>query len=211
MQPLDWKISAEPVSYENAVFLMESRVRAILGGLASEQVWLLEHPALYTAGTSAKSEHLLDRDRFPVFSTGRGGQFTYHGPGQRIAYVMLDLRTRNNDLRAFVSNLENWLIKTLREFGVKGEKRPGQIGVWVNQKSGSYAKIGAIGIRVRRWITFHGISLNIDPDLSHYGGIVPCGIDNGEYTSLKALGIDVQKNQCDQILYDSFYEVFGVS
>ncbi len=204
---LDWRISQDPVPYPEAVNEMEARVAAISRGAYPEQVWLLEHPPIYTAGTSAKDGDILDA-RFPIFKTGRGGQLTYHGPGQRVAYVMLDLKTRKADVRGYVRDLEEWLIRTLRNFGVEGERRPGQVGIWV--KNGHRdEKIAAIGVRLRRWVTFHGVSLNVDPDLSHYTGIVPCGVKEGGVTSLSALGIPVKMADVDSALKKSFREVFG--
>jgi lipoyl(octanoyl) transferase len=174
-------------------------------------VWLLEHPPLYTAGTSARAEDLLEPALFPVHRTGRGGQFTYHGPGQRIAYVMLDLSRpgRNRDVRAFVHNLEEWLIRTLHRFNISGERREGRVGIWVAQPGGREDKIAAIGVRVRRWVTFHGIALNVEPDLTHYRGIVPCGISRHGVTSLAALGITASMPEVDSALMGAFREVFG--
>ena len=191
------------VPYEEAVEAMEARVAAILGGRAPEAVWLLEHPPLYTAGTSAVPEELLEPSRFPVFRTGRGGRFTYHGPGQRVAYVMLDLSARGRDVRAFVHALEDWLIATLARLGVEGERREGQIGVFVDE-----AKIASIGVRLRHWVSFHGVSLNVDPDLEHFSGIVPCGLTS-PVTSLAALGVDPDMQRVDAELRSAFEEVFG--
>ena len=187
---------------------MEKRVAEIRAETAPEAVWLLEHPPLYTAGTSAKREDLLDPGRFPVFEAGRGGQYTYHGPGQRVAYVMLDLQKRGRDVRCFVRDLEEWVIQTLAQFGVKGEIREGRVGIWVDRGLGREDKIGAIGVRVRRWITFHGISLNIDPDLSHFGGIVPCGISQYGVTSLWDLGHTPTRDEVDIALRHYFLEQF---
>jgi lipoyl(octanoyl) transferase len=208
--PVEWKVGREPVPYENAVRDMEQRVEDIRHNRASELVWLLEHPPLYTAGTSAKDVDLLDA-RLPVFKSGRGGQYTYHGPGQRIAYVMLDLRRRKPDARAYVHDLEEWLIQTLARFGVKGERRTGRIGVWVTRENGHEDKIAAIGVRLRHWITFHGISLNVDPDLSHFEGIVPCGVRDQHLgvTSLAALGRRVSFADVDAALKLTFAQTFG--
>ncbi len=205
----DWKTSDDPVDYEPAVAFMESRVAAIREGTARELVWLTEHPPLYTAGTSAKPDDLLDPNELPVYTTGRGGQFTYHGPGQRIAYVMLDLRTRQRDVRAFVRNLEQWIIEALSQFNVVGERRPGRIGIWIDMGPGKEAKIAAVGVRVRHWITYHGISLNLEPDLDHYAGIVPCGISEHGVTSLVDLGITATMDDVDAALVDTFKVVFG--
>lgn len=187
-RPIEWTVSDRPVPYPEALAAMEARAAAIRGGTEPEQVWLLEHPPLFTAGTSAKPADLIWRDRFPVYETGRGGQYTYHGPGQRVAYAMIDLAARGRDLRAYVAALEDWVIRALADFNVKGERRDGRVGVWVVTPSGE-KKIAAIGVRVRHWVTFHGISVNVDPDLSHYDGIVPCGISEHGVTSLVDLGI----------------------
>ncbi|WP_046865308.1 lipoyl(octanoyl) transferase LipB [Microvirga massiliensis] len=209
--PVEWVISDRPVDYEAAVAAMEERVDLIRAGQAPERVWLLEHPALYTAGTSARDEDLVDPGRFPVFRSGRGGQFTYHGPGQRVAYVMLDLQRRTPDLRRYVAALESWLIGTLAEFNVRGERREDRVGVWVRRpdRGDSEDKIAAIGIRVRRWVTFHGISLNVEPDLSHFAGIVPCGVRIHGVTSLVDLGIPVTMAETDSVLRREFERVFG--
>ena len=207
MDSINWRVSADAVDYDYAVAEMERRVAAIRAREAGEQVWLLEHPALYTAGTSASPEDLIDAGRLPVHATGRGGQYTYHGPGQRIAYVMLDLKARGGDLRAYVAGLEDWLIATLAALGVHGERREGRIGVWVADGA-SEAKIAAIGVRVRRWVSYHGVSLNIAPDLDHYRGIVSCGIRDHGVTSLKALGIEVGMADVDRILRENFEALF---
>ncbi|WP_339714788.1 lipoyl(octanoyl) transferase LipB [uncultured Sneathiella sp.] len=207
MQQIEWKISDEPVAYEFALAEMEQRVAAIHDGSARELVWLLEHPPLYTAGTSANSSDLRDPDRFPVHKAGRGGQYTYHGPGQRVAYVMLDLKKRNADIRAFVQDLEDWVVDVLAQYQVKGEKREGRVGVWVD-RGFREDKIAAIGVRVRRWVSFHGISINVDPDLSHYDGIVPCGIAEHGVTSLVDLGIPVSMAEFDVELKASFNKIF---
>ena len=211
--PVAWRISEGLVPYEAAVAAMEDRVAAIAEGQAPELVWLLEHPPLYTAGTSAQPHDLVEA-RFPVHQTGRGGQFTYHGPGQRVAYVMLDLRRRTADVRAFVAALEAWIIGTLDAFSIRGERREDRVGVWVRRPekaAGAEDKIAAIGIRVRRWVTFHGISLNVEPDLSHFGGIVPCGIAQEAYgvTSLVDLGLPVTMHDADVALRAAFEQVFG--
>ena len=210
-RPVDWAVSAEPVSYAAAVAAMESRVAAIAAGEASELVWLLEHPPLYTAGTSAKPGDLLMPDRFPVHTTGRGGEYTYHGPGQRVAYVMLDLTRRGRDARKFVCNLERWLIASAAAFGVEAGTRDGRVGVWVERGDGREDKIAAIGVRLRRWVSFHGIAFNVAPDLSHFGGITPCGISNPLYgvTSLADLGIKASMADFDSALHLAFNEVFG--
>ena len=208
-QPPEWRISAEPVGYEEAVAAMEARVAKIHAGRAAELVWLLEHPALYTAGTSASPDELLQPGRFPVHATGRGGRYTYHGPGQRVAYVMLDLRRRGADVRGFVRQLEAWIIAALAELGVTGEARADRIGIWVVDADGREAKIAALGVRIRRWVTFHGIAINVAPDLSHFEGIVPCGIDGYGVTSLAALGAPADMNAVDTALQRSFFEVFG--
>jgi lipoyl(octanoyl) transferase len=204
----EWQVSDRLEPYAEAVAKMEARVAAIRAGTASEQVWLLEHPPLYTAGTSARPTDLVDPARLPVFQTGRGGQFTYHGPGQRIGYVMLDLRQRGSDIRSYVNNLEEWLIRTLARFNVKGERRGGRVGVWVIDGLRE-EKIAALGVRVKHWVSFHGVSLNVDPDLGNYGGIVPCGISQHGVTSLAKLGIIVSMAEVDMILRETFDEVFG--
>jgi len=190
---------------------MEQRVSAIREGIKSECVWLLEHPPTYTAGTSAQVDDLLLPDRFPVYATGRGGQYTYHGPGQRIAYVMLDLNRRGKDVRAFVCALEDWVTDVLSQFGVRGERRQGRVGVWVQRPelgAGKEDKIAAIGVRVRRWVTFHGIALNVNPDLEHYSGIIPCGVQEHGVTSLVDLGKQVSMNEVDAALRASFDKQF---
>lgn len=212
VSPVEWVISDAPVPYEKAVEEMETRVDAIASGLASERVWLLEHPPLYTAGTSTNPNDLVDPGRFPVHQTGRGGQFTYHGPGQRVAYVMVDLKRRNQDLRAFVAALEEWLIATLWSYHIRGERREDRVGVWVRRPDRGLdveEKIAAIGIRVRRWVTFHGISLNVEPDLEHFSGIVPCGVANHGVTSLVDLGIPVTMPEVDSVLRQEFEKRFG--
>jgi lipoyl(octanoyl) transferase len=207
---IEWQTSATPQAYDRAVAAMEARVKAIREGRAPELVWLLEHPPLYTAGTSAKEDDLVD-PILPVYRTGRGGQWTYHGPGQRVAYVMLDLKARGGDLRAYVTNLEEWLIRTLGVFGLKGERRPGRIGIWIDQSGGRESKIAAIGVRVRQGVTYHGVSLNLDPDLGHYRGIVPCGVSQHGVTSLAALGIKIPMTRLDDALRQNFERVFSAA
>jgi lipoyl(octanoyl) transferase len=210
--PVEWAIAEGLVGYEEAVAEMEARVAAIAEGRAPERVWLLEHPPLYTAGTSARDEDLVEPNRFPVFRSGRGGQFTYHGPGQRVAYVMLDLNRREPDLRRYVAAMEAWLIATLDAFNIRGERREDRVGVWVRRPTkGEFAedKIAAIGIRVRRWVTFHGISLNVEPDLSHFSGIVPCGVTRHGVTSLVDLGIPVTMPEVDSAMRGAFETIFG--
>jgi lipoyl(octanoyl) transferase len=208
-----WAVSKAPVAYPDAVAAMEARATDIAEGRAGELVWLLEHPPLYTAGVSAKPGDLLDADRFPVFETGRGGQFTYHGPGQRVAYVMLDLSKRRKDVRAFVTALEAWVIGALGRFNVVGEVRQDRVGVWVARRDAGMAaredKIAAIGVKLRRWVSFHGISLNVEPDLGHFSGIVPCGVTDHGVTSLVDLGLPVTLDEADAALKASFREVFG--
>jgi lipoyl(octanoyl) transferase len=209
----EWKVSDGPVPYPEAVAAMEARAEAIADGTAAEQIWLLEHPPIYTAGTSANDADLLEA-RFPVFRSGRGGQYTYHGPGQRIGYVMLDLKRRKPDVRAFVFDLEQWLIETLASFNVKGERRQGRVGIWVargptSQFNAREDKIAALGVRIRRWVTFHGVSLNIAPDLKHFSGIVPCGISQHGVTSLADLGLAVTTADVDVALQQAFRKVFG--
>jgi lipoyl(octanoyl) transferase len=211
--PAGWAVSRAPVAYPDAVAAMEARAAAIAEGRAGELVWLLEHPPLYTAGVSARPGDLLDPGRFPVFETGRGGQFTYHGPGQRVAYVMLDLSTRRKDVRAFVAALEAWVIGALARFNVKGEVRSGRVGVWVERRTAGAPpredKIAAVGIKLRRWVSFHGVALNVEPDLSHFDGIVPCGVTDHGVTSLVDLGLPVTMDEADAALKAAFQEVFG--
>ena len=211
-RPVEWAVSTGYVDYEPAVAAMEARVAAIAAGEAEEGVWLLEHPPLYTAGVSAKDDDLLAPDRFPVHRTGRGGQFTYHGPGQRVAYVMLDLNKRGKDVRAFVHGLEDWIIGALDQFGVEAGMREGRVGVWVERKGAGWSredKIAAIGVKVRKWVSFHGISLNVEPELDHFGGIVPCGITEHGVTSLVDLGVLATMDEADGALKASFQRVFG--
>lgn len=205
--PIRWEVAPGLVGYPEALARMEAEVAAIAAGSAPELVWLLEHPPLYTAGTSANPRDLVSPDRFPVFDAGRGGQYTYHGPGQRVAYVMLDLRQRGSDVRAFVAALEDWIIGTLAAFGVTGERREDRVGVWV-VRPGREDKIAALGIRVRHGVSFHGISINVDPDLSHFAGIVPCGISEHGVTSLHDLGIAATMAEVDTVLRDRFSAVF---
>jgi len=212
-----WRHWPGLVDYPQAVAAMEERVARIAGGTAPEAIWLLEHPPLYTAGTSARAVDLLDPGRFPVFATGRGGQYTYHGPGQRVVYVMLDLNTRGRDVRAFVGRLEAWVIATLAAFGVTGEVRPGRVGVWVARPDrppgpdGAPAedKIAAIGVKLRRWVSFHGLAINVEPDLGHFDGIVPCGIRGHGVTSLVDLGLPVSMADVDVALRETFGRAFG--
>ncbi len=214
---VEWITSDGPVGYEDAVSVMETRAAAIAAGEADELIWLVEHPPLYTAGTSAKPSDLTDPDRFPVYDTRRGGQYTYHGPGQRVVYVMLDVGRRGHDVRRFVQQLEEWVIATLDRFNVKGEIREGRVGVWVARPEKPALpdgapredKIAAIGIRLRKWISFHGISINVEPDLSHFDGIVPCGITGHGVTSLVDLGLPVTMDDLDVALKMTFDEVFG--
>jgi len=210
-----WQVSDSPVSYEAAVAVMQARAAAIAAGRESELVWLIEHPPLYTAGTSAKPAEVIDA-RFPIFESGRGGQMTYHGPGQRVAYVMLDLKRRGPDVRRFVATLEEWIIRTLAAFNVRGERREDRIGVWVRRPDkgdGCEDKIAAIGIRVSQWVTLHGMALNVDPDLTHFAGIVPCGVSEARYgvTSLADLGIAVSMPEVDSVLRREFEPLFGAT
>ena len=215
--PVEWAVSPGQVGYEEAVAAMEARVAAISAGEAGELVWLLEHPPLYTAGVSSKDADLLTPDRFPVHRTGRGGQFTYHGPGQRVAYVMLDLNRRGRDVRAFVRGLEGWIIGALDRLGVPAGVREGRVGVWVERRGlddrgacwSREDKIAAIGVKVRRWVSFHGISLNVDPDLDHFAGIVPCGISEHGVTSLLDQGLTASMDEADAALKAAFEQVFG--
>ena len=206
----EWIVDDSPVPYPAAIAFMEDRVAAIRAGDAPEAIWLLEHPPLYTAGTSADPADLIEPDRFPVYETGRGGQYTYHGPGQRIAYVMLDLKRRGGDVRCYVHDLEAWIIRTLAGFGVQGERRDGRVGIWVTRGGGREDKIAAIGVRVRRWVTYHGISINLEPDLGHFSGIVPCGISAHGVTSLADLGVTATMPDLDLALKATFGEIFDV-
>lgn len=204
-----WQVSAGLTQYPAALARMEDHVAAMRAGDAGEWVWLVEHPPLYTAGTSARRQDLLTPDRFPVYDAGRGGQYTYHGPGQRVAYAMLDLNRRGRDLRRYINTLEDWIIATLQDFGVTGERREGRVGVWVAHPDGREDKIAAIGVRVKGWVTYHGISINVNPDLSHFTGIVPCGIAAHGVTSLHALGIGATMDDVDQALKAQFDRLFG--
>ena len=203
----EWRISGRPVAYPEALAEMEARAAAIAEGRAPELVWLLEHPPIYTAGTSANDADLLDA-RFPVYRTGRGGQFTYHGPGQRVGYAMLNLKARKPDVRAYVHDLEQWLIETLALFGVRGERREGRVGIWVARGSRE-DKVAAIGVRIRHWVSFHGVALNVEPDLSHFGGIVPCGVRQHGVTSLADLGVMVSMADVDVAMKQSFEKIFA--
>ena len=213
---VEWITSDQLIDYQYAIDWMESRANDIAAGRAGEAIWLLEHPPLYTAGTSARAADLIEPDRFPVYATRRGGQYTYHGPGQRVVYVLLDLNKRGKDVRAFVQQLERWIIATLDRFNVRGETREGRVGVWVERHErpllpdGSYAedKIAALGIRLRKWVSFHGLSINVEPDLSHFDGIVPCGIDQHGVTSLVDLGLPVTLQDVDVALQQEFCNVF---
>lgn len=214
--PLIWEIAPEQVEYEVAVARMEALVKAISEGHEPERVWLVEHPPLYTAGTSASDAHLLN-DTLPVFKTGRGGEHTYHGPGQRVCYVMLNLNERTQDLRLYVATLEQWIINTLDQFNIKGERREDRVGVWVKRPTlpalpdgtPREDKIAAIGIRVRKWVTFHGISINVEPELSHYKGIIPCGVEGHGITSLVDLGLPITMEDLDIVLKQEFEKLFG--
>jgi lipoyl(octanoyl) transferase len=211
---VEWQVSEALTAYPEAVAAMEARVAAIARGEAPELVWLVEHPPLYTAGTSARAGDLLEPGRFPVYETGRGGQFTYHGPGQRVAYAMLSVAARGSDIRRFVRDLEEWIIRTLACFNLKGERREGRIGIWIAKPGGAEDKIAALGIRVRRGVSYHGVAINLDPDLGHFGGIVPCGIQGGGaspygVTSMVREGIMVSMPELDMALRGAFEEVFG--
>src|SRR5690606_12022966 len=216
-EAVEWRISDGITPYEEALSFMEKRVEQIRAGTARELIWLVEHPPLYTAGTSANPADLIDPTRFPVYDAGRGGEYTYHGPGQRVAYVMLDLKRRREDVRAFVTALEEWIIATLGSFNVRGERRVGRVGVWVTRPekpplpdgSPMEDKIAAIGIRLRKWVSYHGISINVEPELSHFGGIVPCGIEGYGVTSLVDLGLPVTMDDLDLALKQAFADIFG--
>ena len=206
---VEWRIAEAPVPYRRAVDEMERRVGEVRAGRAGDLVWLLEHPPLYTAGTSADPAELLDPDRLPVYASGRGGRYTYHGPGQRVGYLVCDLRRRGRDVHRHVHNLESWVIETLAGFGVRGERRPGRVGIWVDRGGGREDKVAAIGVRVRHWIAYHGVSLNVAPDLRNYAGIVPCGVTGHGVTSLEALGIDVTMAEIDAALQTAFASAFA--
>lgn len=205
---IEWKISTSPIDYQEALEFMEDRIAQIHKGEASELIWFLDHPAIYTGGSSAESEDLINNLNLPVYQTGRGGQYTYHGPGQRVVYLMLDLKKRGEDLRKYVADLEDWIIASLTEIGLSSEKREGRIGIWTIDKRGKEAKIAAIGIRVRKWITYHGIAINVKPNLKHYDGIIPCGIKEFGVTSLDELGYDIPYQKLDSILKSKFNEFF---
>jgi len=215
--PVEWRVEPGLTPYEVALAVMENRAEAIRKGNAGELIWLVEHPSLYTAGTSADAGDLLDPARFPVYQAGRGGEYTYHGPGQRVAYVMLDLKRRREDVRAFVAALEAWIIRSLEHFNVKGERRAGRVGVWVQRPdkppmpdgSPMEDKIAAIGIRLRRWVSFHGIAVNVEPELAHFSGIVPCGVSGFGVTSLVELGLPVTMSDFDSALKQAFEDIFG--
>ena len=213
--PVEWRVSDSLVSYEDAVATMEARAVAIAAGAAAELVWLLEHPPLYTAGTSTNHADVIDA-RFPIYESGRGGQLTYHGPGQRVAYVMIDLRRRGPDVRRFVATLEEWIIQTLAALGVRAERREDRIGVWVRRPekgNGFEDKIAALGIRVKQWVTLHGIAINVNPDLAHFSGIVPCGVSEKRYgvTSLSDLGVPISLAEVDEMLRREFEPLFGLT
>ena len=207
---IECTISANPIEYEDALAVMEDTVADIRAGTSPEQLWLLEHPSLYTAGTSAKPTDLIDK-KFPIFETGRGGQYTYHGPGQRVGYVMLDLKKRQQapDIKQYIFSLEQWIINVLQEFDIKGERREERVGIWVVKPDGSEAKIAAIGVRIRHWVSYHGISINLNPDLSHFEGIVPCGIRDHGVTSFADLGVKATMEDLDTVLQAQFMRVFG--
>ena len=214
LQDIEWRISDSPVDYPDAIEFMEQRAADIYAGTAPETVWLLEHPPLYTAGTSAADDELLDHTRFPVYKTGRGGRYTYHGPGQRVAYVMMNLKNRGSDVRCYVHDLEEWVIRSLMQFNVIGERREGRVGIWVRRDAPSNPasredKIAAIGVRIRRWVSFHGIAINVEPDLKHFDSIVPCGIAEHGVTSLWDSGITATTTDVDSVLKETFEEVFG--
>ena len=208
---MEWLITYDLVPYDVALAVMEKRVAEIKDGTAEEAVWLLEHPPLYTAGTSAITSDLLEPERFPVFEAGRGGKYTYHGPGQRVGYTMIDLKKRGDDVRRYVHDLEEWIIRSLAALNVRAERRNGRIGIWVSRDDGSEDKIAALGVRVRRWVTFHGISINVTPDLSHFDGIVPCGINEHGVTSRADLGNRASMADLDLHLRTSFEEVFAIT
>ena len=211
MPIIEWKITDSLVPYKSSVEAMEQRVAAIRTGVARELVWLLEHPEIYTRGTSANEDELLRKPRFPVFETGRGGRYTYHGPGQRVIYVMLDLRRRGSDIRAYVRDLEQWLIDSLADFGLNAERRLGRVGIWIPRDDGSEAMLGGIGVRARRWICFLGVSLNVEPNLDHYSDIVPCGVLDHGVTSIADLGLKIKMSDVDFVLRQNFEKNFGAT
>lgn len=200
---MQWKTTQTPIDYLEAVKFMEQQVDLIHRAQTEEMVWLLEHPAIYTAGSSAEELELINQENLPVYSTGRGGRYTYHGPGQRVIYLMLDLKSRGQDVRKYVANLENWVIASLAEVGIKAETKPGKIGIWTED-----TKIAAIGIRVRKWIAYHGVAINVKPNLAHFNGIIPCGIKEFGVSSLDSLGINISYQELDLILRSKFYEFF---
>jgi lipoyl(octanoyl) transferase len=209
---MEWRIDDSPIEYNTALAVMEARATALRAGRAGELVWLLEHPPLYTAGTSARAADLLAPGRLPVYRSGRGGRYTYHGPGQRIGYVIIDLNRRDrSDIRAYVRDLEEWIIRTLARFDVQGERRDGRVGIWIDRGNGREDKIAAIGVRIRQWVTLHGIAINLDPALEHFSGIVPCGISGERYgvTSLHQLGVSISMPELDNAMKATFLEVFG--
>lgn len=209
METIEWKVSNTPVPYPESVEFMTKTVQSIISGTGRELVWLLEHPDIYTRGSSARANELKYQPVAPIYSTGRGGRYTYHGPGQRVVYLMMDLRTRGRDIKKYVYNLESLLINTIGEFGIKGERRHGRIGVWVSQGNNMDVKLGAIGVRVRKWVTSHGISLNISPNLAMYDAIVPCGINGHGISSLQELGVPALMRNVDEILCQNFQKIFG--
>ena len=209
METIEWKVSNTPVPYPESVEFMTKTVQSIIAGTGPELVWLLEHPDIYTRGSSARANELKYQPVAPIFSTGRGGRYTYHGPGQRVVYLMMDLRTRGKDIKKYVYNLESLLINTIAEFGIKGERRHGRIGVWVSQGNNMDVKLGAVGVRVRKWVTSHGISLNISPNLAMYDAIVPCGINGHGISSLQELGVPALMQNVDEILCQNFQKIFG--
>ena len=209
METIEWKVSNTPVPYPESVEFMTKTVQSIIAGTGPELVWLLEHPDIYTRGSSARANELKYQPVAPIYSTGRGGRYTYHGPGQRVVYLMMDLRTRGKDIKKYVYNLESLLINTIAEFGIKGERRHGRIGVWVSQGNNMDVKLGAVGVRVRKWVTSHGISLNISPNLAMYDAIVPCGINGHGISSLQELGVPALMQNVDEILCQNFQKIFG--
>ncbi len=207
-QNINWIIANNPVQYENAISNMNDKVEKILTGCEKECVWLLEHPSIYTAGTSSSNDDLLKNTNIPVFWTGRGGKFTYHGPGQRVMYLMMDLRKRDKDIRLFVKNLEEVIILTLSDFNIQAKRLPGIVGIWVQNKQNEFSKISAIGLRIRKWVTFHGVSINVYPDLSYYSGIIPCGIKEHGVTSIRNEGVNIKMSEFDNKLHNNFFKIF---